>query len=107
MNRKIFRVIIFLLIVTSGGSIIYSMIIFPNPPGERDWNYAKKAILASVKKQPSTFSFAVFGDNKNSISTFDRIRAAVNQDDVQFSVETGDLIDNMFDGESEYQTYIN
>jgi len=66
----------------------------------------QKKKIAAISPQPDSFFFTVFGDNKNSIETFNKLIDSVNRDDVQFSVETGDLIDNMFDGQSEYRTYV-
>jgi len=89
--------------------IIYSMIVFPSPPDIRDWNYIQTAELSSrpgSQNKQGNFSFAVYGDNKNSITVFNEIIDKINQDDVDFSIETGDLIDNMIDGESEYKTYV-
>ncbi len=106
MGRKISLFICLFLIATGGISIIYAMIVFPDPPPIWDWNYVQKKKIDAISPQPDSFSFAVFGDNKNSIETFNKLIDRVNRDDVQFSVETGDLIDNMFDGQSEYQTYV-
>jgi len=85
--------------------LIYSLAVFPDPPPVRDWNYQQLQRLAAAHGTKK-FSFAVFGDNKNSLTIFERLIAKINGDDVLFSVETGDLIDNMFDGESEYRTYV-
>ena len=95
-----------ILIVTGATPIVYSLIVFPNPPNVRDWNYNCLEKIAVENNQPGAFSFAVFGDNKNSIRIFKKLIAKINDDDVAFSIETGDLIDNMFDGESEYRTYV-
>jgi len=106
MNQKLFSSICLALIAIGAGSILYTMIVFPSPPQIRDWNYVQQEKITAISPQPDSFSFAVFGDNKNSITTFNGLIDQVNQDDVQFSVETGDLIDNMFDGQSEYRTYV-
>ncbi len=105
-RRKISLYLCLILIAAGAIPIIYAMIVFPDPPHVRDWNYLQKEKIAAVSPQPDNFSFAVFGDNKNSITTFNRLIDMVNQDDIQFSVETGDIIDNMFDGQSEYRTYV-
>lgn len=95
-----------LLILIGSVPIAYSLIVFPNPPAVRDWNFGCLEKIAAENNQPGAFSFAVFGDNKNSISVFKKLIETINDDDVVFSIETGDLIDNMFDGESEYRTYV-
>ena len=105
-RRKISLYLFLIFIAGGASSIIYTMIVFPAPPHIRDWNYLQKEKLGAVSPQPENFSFAVFGDNKNSIATFNSLIDRVNRDAVQFSVETGDVIDNMFDGQSEYRTYV-
>ena len=110
MQRMKYRLLVIfslLLIVVGIVPIIYSLIIFPDPPSVRDWNYTKVKQISALDQQQESFSFAVFGDNKNSISTFNKLISDINHDDVAFSIETGDLIDNMFDGQSEYRTYVN
>jgi len=106
MRRKIFLYLCLVLIAAGAIPIIYAMIVFPDPPAIRDWNYVQQKKIGAISPQPDSFSFAVFGDNKNSITTFNSLIDRVNRDNVQFSVETGDLIDNMFDGQSEYRTYV-
>jgi len=104
--RKIVISISLIFILIGGSSILYSTFVFPTPPSVRDWNYTQLKKISGIKTPPNSFSFAVFGDNKNSISTFGKLINDINNDNVRFSVETGDLIDNMFDGESEYRTYV-
>jgi len=105
--RRKFSLYLCLVLIAAGAiPIIYAMIVFPNPPHIQDWNYVQKEKIDAISPQPDSFTFAVFGDNKKSITTFNSLIDRVNWDDVQFSVETGDLIDNMFDGQSEYQTYV-
>lgn len=54
-------------------------------------------------KQPNDFSFAVFGDNKNSHTTFNALLKQVNHDpDIAFAIDIGDLV---FDGEKEKYRY--
>lgn len=54
-------------------------------------------------KQPNNFSFAVFGDNKNSHATFNMLLKQVNRDpDIAFAIDVGDLV---FDGEKEKYRY--
>ena len=95
-----------ILIAVGAIPILYSLVVFPNPPHVRDWNYSELKKIAIMDNQRKSFSFAVFGDNKNSISVFNKLIKDINDDNVSFAIETGDLIDNMFDGESEYRTYV-
>ena len=106
IQRKFFLYLCLILMAFGAIPIIYSMIVFPNPPQIRDWNYIQQKKITAITPQPKSFSFAVFGDNKNSISAFGSLINKLNKDNVKFSLETGDLIDNMFDGQSEYRTYV-
>jgi hypothetical protein len=60
-----------------------------------DWNYGN---LQKINKNQETFSFAVFGDNKNSVTTFNHLIDMVNQDHVSFAIDNGDLV---YDGDRE------
>ncbi len=66
-----------------------------------NWNYDN---LQQIDKHQKNFSFAVFGDNKNSVTTFNRLIDRVNQDDVSFAIDNGDLV---YDGDIEkYQFFL-
>ena len=60
-----------------------------------NWNYDN---LQNIDKGQTDFSFAVFGDNKNSVTTFNNLIDRVNQDDVVFGIDNGDLV---YDGDIE------
>jgi hypothetical protein len=67
-----------------------------------DWNYTS---LRKIDKTSRDFSFAAFGDNKNSITTFDKLIEDVNAGDDLFALDDGDLV---FDGELEkYNFFLN
>jgi len=54
-------------------------------------------------KDPGNFYFAVFGDNKNSYTTFNRLLRRVNNDrDIAFAIDVGDLV---YDGKKEKYRY--
>jgi len=54
-------------------------------------------------KDPNNFCFAVFGDNKNSYTTFNKLLRRVNRDhDIAFAIDVGDLV---YDGEKEKYLY--
>jgi len=46
----------------------------------------------------TNFSFAVFGDNKNSARTFENLISKLNDDNILFAIDDGDLV---YDGENE------
>ena len=96
MKEKIFGkklvFIITLLAIITIGLKIYSIVTFPHI---KNWNW--KA-LGRIDKKRDDFSFIVFGDNKNSITTFNRIVKKINREDVLFAIDDGDLV---FDGEME------
>ncbi len=67
-----------------------------------DWNYRN---LQKVDRPGKQFTFTVFGDNKNSITTFNRLVEKVNNDNAIFAIDLGDLV---FDGEKEkYKYFLN
>ena len=97
-NKKLLFLAISLLMITIGIKI-YSTLTFPHIT---DWNYRH---LQLIDKKRETFSFAVFGDNKNSITTFDNLIKKVNAEDVLFAIDIGDLVE---DGEREkFRFFIN
>ncbi len=70
----------------------YSVFTFPRII---DWNWR---VLQKIDTRRDEFSFIVLGDNKNSITTFNRIIERINTEDVLFVIDDGDLV---FDGERE------
>ncbi len=60
----------------------------------RDWNFWQiKKISNLVEKKNDNFSFAVFGDNKNSFSLFNQLIDKINGDkSLLFAVDNGDLV---------------
>jgi len=97
-NKKLLFPAIFLLMITIGIKV-YSTLTFPHIT---DWNYRH---LQMIDKKRETFSFAVFGDNKNSITTFDNLIKKLNSEDVLFAIDIGDLVE---DGEREkFRFFIN
>ena len=69
-------------------------------PG-RDW------IALNIKRiriaDPDNFCFAVFGDNKNSHFTFERLLKEIEHDpEISFAIDLGDLV---YDGEKEKYRY--
>ncbi|NOX97811.1 MAG: metallophosphoesterase [Nitrospirae bacterium] len=67
-----------------------------------NWNYCQ---LQKIDKTKNEFSFAVFADNKNSITTFKNLINKLNKEDVSFAIDVGDLV---YDGEKEkFRFFIN
>lgn len=75
-------------------------------PKVMDLNYKSLQKIRKTDSNSSKFSFVVFGDNKNSVFAFPKLIKMVNKEKIAFSAETGDLIDNMIDGNSEYKIYL-
>jgi len=75
-------------------------------PKVLDLNYQNLQKIQKEDNNGSKFSFVVFGDNKNSVFSFPKLINDVNKEKIAFSAETGDLIDNMIDGNSEYKIYL-
>lgn len=66
-----------------------------------DWDFQSLQKLNITQKD---FSFAVFGDNKNSIGTFNNMINKINNEDLMFAVDNGGLV---YDGEKEkYRFFI-
>ncbi len=97
MHEKIFSkpLIISVLIVLSVAGIIKAYSI-QNLPEVHDWNHYQ---IKRINKAQTNFSFIVFGDNKNSITTFNELIDRVNKENVSFAIDVGDLV---FNGEKEY-----
>lgn len=88
-NKYVVIAVAVILLFATGIKIHSSL---ADPPGT-DLNY--KA-LRRIDRTADKFSFAVFGDNQNSISIFNNLLGRVNRDDVAFAIDNGDLV---FDGE--------
>jgi len=84
----IFFVLILLFVV---GVKIYSTL---TKPKISDRNYHQ---LQKIDKSKTSFSFAVFGDNKNSVKTFENLISKLNNDNILFAIDDGDLV---YDGEN-------
>lgn len=70
-------------------------------PEEKDWNYRQ---LQEIDSTQENFSFAVFGDNKNSIKIFENLIESVNEKNVTFAIACGDMV---FSGkEAQYKFFI-
>jgi 3',5'-cyclic AMP phosphodiesterase CpdA len=103
MRTEIFNkyVLIFFISVLlfAGGIKIHSVLTAPNIS---DWNYHQ---LQKIDNSKTDFSFVVFGDNKNSVKTFDNLVARLNKEDILFAIDDGDLV---YDGENEkFRFFIN
>lgn len=82
----IFSAIMLLLIL--GATKLYTWL---NYPEIANWNYAQ---LERIDKTPKEFSFAVFGDNRNSGKVFDNLIAALNRGTALFAIDIGDMVDD-------------
>ncbi|NOY87333.1 MAG: metallophosphoesterase [Deltaproteobacteria bacterium] len=90
---------VILILIFSVTIKLYSIFTFPEV---NDWNYHE---IKKIDKTNDTYSFAVFGDNKNSITTFDELINKLNHDDIIFAIDIGDLVE---DGEKEkFRFFIN
>ena len=96
MKKEIFNkltvIAVLVLMVVIISIKIHSIVSFPEI---NDWNYYR---LQEIDKKKDEFSFAVFGDNKNSITTFKSLISELNKEDIIFAIDLGDLV---YDGEKE------
>ena len=87
------------LLISAGAVKIHSIWSFPTV---NDWNYRQ---LQRIDKRENKFSFIVFADNKNSITTFNSLIRKVNKEKAEFAIDIGDLV---YDGEKEkFMFFIN
>ena len=92
-------VVVILLLLFATGVKVHSGLA--GSPGS-EWN---RRSLQRIDRSKNEFSFAVFGDNQNSIEVFNDLIKHVNREDVAFALDNGDLV---FDGEMpKYRFFIN
>ncbi len=98
-ERRAFRITLIALILLTS---ILSLVSYLTPLKVRYWNHkALKHIEGMKIKEP--FTFAVFGDNKNSNRVFKGLLRRVASDrEILFAMDLGDLV---FDGEKEKFRY--
>ncbi len=78
---------------------IHSILSFPKID---KWNYQQ---LQKIDKINNEFEFIVFGDNKNSVKTFESLIEKVNKEEAIFVIALGDMV---YDGEKEkFRFFIN
>ena len=101
MNRvfgKNVRVLVAIILVATSSVKIHD-IFFSKTIS--DWNFHQ---LNKIAVTSDDFSFTVFGDNKNSISTFNELLSKISHDGSSFAINLGDIV---FDGEKEkYRFFI-
>ncbi|MFQ6083457.1 MAG: metallophosphoesterase family protein [Candidatus Aminicenantia bacterium] len=103
MNKKTFNKFlvgaVLILLILASVIKIHSVLSFPEIS---DWNYHQ---LQKIDKTKNEFLFVVFGDNKNSVKTFENLIEKVNKEDAIFAIDIGDLV---YDGEKEkFRFFIN
>ena len=82
---------------------VHSAWLLPRAP--RDRNNSQLAHIKASAPGGDSYSFAVFGDNKNSIWTFDKLRDSIDRNNPLFAMDIGDLV---FDGEViKYRLFLN
>ena len=83
---------VFILSVLAVSFKIYDIESFPKIS---DWNYRQiQKIEREAVSKDGNFSFIVFADNKNSITTFNNLIEKVNQEKAAFSIDVGDLVED-------------
>lgn len=87
MNRKTFITTVTILLMVLIAAI--AVISFFYYPEVSDWNSQE---LHKIDKSSGNFSFLVFGDNRDSVETFDQLIDEVNKENVTFAVDNGDLV---------------
>lgn len=77
---------VLILISFSAGVKIHSISTFSEIS---DWNYQQ---LDQINSTKNNFSFIVLGDNKNSVTVFEKLIEKVNKEDALFAIDIGDLV---------------
>ena len=90
-NKYILTFFILVLLFASGIKIHSTL----TKPKVSDWNYHQLQIINNSK---TNFSFVVFGDNKNSVKTFENLISKLNNENILFAIDDGDLV---YDGDCE------
>ena len=90
--HKIFLASVLVVLIFAVVVKIHHIVTFPKI---EDWNYHQ---IERINKNKNNFSFIVFGDNKNSITTFQNLIKDINKEDALFAIDDGDLV---YDGEME------
>jgi len=103
IDKKIFNKFLVglavILIIPAVSIKIHSIFFFPRI---NNWNYYQ---LQKIDKTKDKFSFAVFGDNKNSVKIFENLIKRVNKEDILFAIDVGDLV---YDGGKEkFRFFVN
>lgn len=94
--------LLFLVLAVIFASAIKAHSAWLLPGAPAGWNEKQLSRIAAAGEQ---FSFAVLGDNKNSIKTFDLLKKSLEKEDILFSIDVGDLA---FDGEEvKYRLFAN
>src|SRR5659263_683996 len=86
-----------LVLIVSGSFALYSYL---NEPTAKDHNYQQPK---KVDRSRVSFSFAVFGDNKESVKTFGEIIDRINNSIIILAFAEGDLV---LDGDSEQYRFV-
>ena len=83
---KYVAAVVLLVLIMSG---IFALYAYLNEPTARDRNYQQ---FEKVDRSRVTFSFAVFGDNKESVKTFGDIIDRLNNSNIILAFDDGDLV---------------
>ena len=99
LSAALFIVLALAVIFTSAIKIHATWLLPGAPTG---WNRKQ---VSKIPSPGEKYSFAVLGDNKNSIKTFDILKESLDREDILFSMDVGDLV---FDGEEvKYRLFVN
>ncbi len=103
MNKKIFSKslihTVFILLIFASVIQFHSILSFASEDG---WNYEQ---LQKIDKTKNKFSFAVFGDTRDSAKIFEILLDKLNQEDVIFAIDVGDFVSH--GAKEEFRLFIN
>jgi len=90
LMRRVFSkyvaAVVLLVLIVSG---VFALYAYLNEPTSRDRNFHQ---FEKVDRSQKSFSFAVFGDNKESVKTFGGMIDRLNKSNIAFAFDDGDLV---------------
>ncbi len=101
MSKKYMGLILILAVIS--GLFLYNYLsTVDNSTQDTKWNYQE---LQKINKTESNYTFVVYGDNRDSAGKFEHLIQNVNEKDVLFSIDNGDLVSSGTVGE--FKSFLN
>ncbi len=89
MSKKYFLIFIFLIIFAVS---VTAMFFMDHSTTTTTSSYFNQQQLAKINKSSSSYSFVVYGDNRDSKGRFNKMLLDINKRNVDFALANGDLV---------------